>query len=37
MLALPVRRFWVNCSRSCLAAAVDGDFRLVNSAHIKIR
>ncbi len=37
MLALPVTRLAANCSRACRWADVDGDFRLVNSAHIKIR
>ncbi len=37
MLALPVTRLAANCSSCCRWADVDGDFRLVNSAHIKIR
>jgi len=37
MLALPVTRFVANVSSCCLAADVDGDFRSVNSAHIKIK
>ena len=37
MLALPVSRLSANCSSCCRWADVDGDFRLVNSAHIKIR
>jgi hypothetical protein len=37
MLALPVTRPAANCSSYCRWADVDGDFRLVNSAHIKIR
>jgi tRNA pseudouridine38-40 synthase len=37
MFALPVTRFVANCSSCARWAEVDGDFRLVNSAHIKIR
>jgi len=37
MLALPVTRFAANCSRACRWAWPDGDFRFVNSAHIRIR
>ena len=37
MLALPLTRLAANCSSCWRCADVDGDFRLVNSAHIKIR
>ena len=37
MFALPTTRLAANCSSCCRCAAVDGDFRSVNSAHIRIR
>jgi len=37
MFALPVTRLAANCSSCWRCAEVDGDFRSVNSAHIRIR